>query len=136
MNLYRQYCRDSRNGVPSTPETRAANTAAAKARRDKNLVAYRARDREYRLRNPAKRKQWAATRAARLRGTPTRPMPPGCECCGRPPSGKKTVLCIDHCHLTGDFRGWLCDACNRGIGLLQEQPARAVEYLRRAYARF
>jgi hypothetical protein len=28
--------------------------------------------------------------------------------------------CVDHCHRTGEFRGLLCHACNRGIGLLQE----------------
>lgn len=41
-------------------------------------------------------------------------------------------LVIDHCHLTGRFRGLLCQACNSGIGALKESKdvfARALRYL-------
>jgi hypothetical protein len=44
---------------------------------------------------------------------PTRPRPELCELCG---ARKATDL--DHDHLTGKFRGWLCGRCNRGLGLL------------------
>ncbi len=47
---------------------------------------------------------------------PTRPLPKICECCGQSPGVK--AMNLDHCHKTGKFRGWLCSACNRGIGLL------------------
>ena len=60
-----------------------------------------------------------------------RPNPGWCESCGRFP---KRTLAIDHCHKTGRFRGWLCSACNGGIGLLGDDLAgllRAVEYLRK-----
>jgi Recombination endonuclease VII len=66
---------------------------------------------------------------------PTRPMPERCECCGRP-KGKK-ALHIDHCHLTGVFRGWLCFRCNAAIGLLGDTTdgtRRATAYLERAYS--
>jgi hypothetical protein len=39
---------------------------------------------------------------------------------------------VDHCHNTGVFRGILCNKCNRGIGLLEDDPARcraAASYL-------
>lgn len=42
------------------------------------------------------------------------------------------MLLIDHCHQGGHVRGLLCDQCNRGIGLLQDDPdvlERAVAYL-------
>lgn len=39
---------------------------------------------------------------------------------------------FDHNHETGEFRGFLCSACNTGIGLLQDSPQvleQALEYL-------
>ena len=41
------------------------------------------------------------------------PKPERCECCH-----KKTKLELDHIHGTTIFRGWLCRACNPGIGKL------------------
>ncbi len=47
---------------------------------------------------------------------PVRPHPENCEACGRNRGEKR--LCLDHDHTTQKFRGWLCNACNRGIGYL------------------
>ena len=52
-----------------------------------------------------------------------------CECCG-----KRKGRVIDHCHDTGDIRGYLCISCNNGLGLLgdtEESLEQAIEYLRR-----
>jgi len=45
---------------------------------------------------------------------------------------KVAKLCIDHDHVTGQFRGWLCQNCNRGIGMLDDNRdglLEAVDYL-------
>lgn len=56
------------------------------------------------------------------------PKPSTCECCGQIP--QKWVL--DHDHDTEQFRGWLCDQCNTGIGKLGDDVdgiVNALNYL-------
>ena len=70
---------------------------------------------------------------------PTRPYPTNnlCECCNNLEYRKKgdgTVasLALDHNHITGKFRGWLCFGCNTGIGKLGDSSRgiyQAAEYL-------
>ena len=68
--------------------------------------------------------------AYKLAGRPERP-PLGTPCynCGR--TDKKLVF--DHDHETLEHRGWLCDNCNRSIGMLGdtiESLERAIKYLK------
>lgn len=56
----------------------------------------------------------------------------GCAICQKNRSSIKKDLCVDHDHETGKIRGLLCDNCNRGIGLLQDNINllhKAIEYL-------
>lgn len=42
-------------------------------------------------------------------------------------------LAVDHCHTTKKVRGLLCNKCNRGIGLLEDNETllkNAIKYLR------
>lgn len=57
-----------------------------------------------------------------------------CAICRLPQNSKRnTRFCVDHDHDTGEVRGLLCDSCNRGIGLLKDDPRlleNAAKYLR------
>ena len=66
-------------------------------------------------------------KAKKLVGNPP-PPPPGscCDRCGRDPGPRYSKkfkmeisdLVFDHCHKTLAHRGWLCDNCNRSMGML------------------
>ena len=44
----------------------------------------------------------------------------------------KNPFRLDHNHGTGEFRGFLCDSCNTGLGKFKDDPEllnRAINYL-------
>lgn len=52
-----------------------------------------------------------------------------CQICGDP--DRKVVF--DHDHKTGEFRGFLCQACNSALGSFQDSPSlleAAISYLK------
>ncbi len=62
---------------------------------------------------------------------PTRPKPETCEICEKPASGK--AMHYDHCHASNTFRGWLCQNCNRGLGMFFDSPdllEKAKQYIK------
>lgn len=66
---------------------------------------------------------------------PSYPAPDFCEanCGAKLVEGKGTH--VDHCHTTGVFRGWICNRCNMGLGLLGDNVAglrRMIVYLERS----
>lgn len=46
-----------------------------------------------------------------------RPRPAVCEVCQ-----SHGIIVFDHCHLSGNFRGWICDRCNKVLGLVKDNP--------------
>ena len=56
-----------------------------------------------------------------------------CAICTNTASNKEgDRLAVDHDHKTGNVRGLLCAACNRGVGYFQDDPellAEAIKYL-------
>lgn len=38
-----------------------------------------------------------------------------------------TGICFDHDHATGAPRGWLCDRCNKVLGLVQDRVALLID---------
>lgn len=57
----------------------------------------------------------------------------GCGICGKPAAySKDGRLHVDHDHTTGKVRGLLCDKCNLGIGIFQDNVGLlegAIDYL-------
>lgn len=45
----------------------------------------------------------------------------GCAICGGLNENGK-ALHLDHCHQTGALRGFLCENCNRGLGMFKDNP--------------
>jgi len=63
-----------------------------------------------------------------VEGIPSYHAPDKCQLCG---GGGK--ICMDHCHQSSKFRGWLCDDCNIVIGRAKESPElleQMAKYLR------
>ena len=116
--------RQSQKRWKADPENRARMNAYNNKRR-----------RELGWTNPAQKARQRRYDRKR-RGIPeaTRPCPDDCECCSRK-LDKAFRTHLDHDHVTGKFRGWLCNQCNLGIGHLGdsiEGLERALAYLRRA----
>lgn len=91
-------------------ETHREQRRATKKRHyQEHIERYRVRHRHY------------ARKRLGPRAQPTRPEPDACELCGRQsPAGQS--LHLDHDHVTGGFRGWLCTHCNHGLGSFRDSP--------------
>lgn len=96
---------------------RSSDREAAANRRRSDPEGQRRRNEEYRLRQEAIRIEIAG-----------RPKPDLCELCGE----FHQRIVWDHCHASGSFRGWLCDRCNKVLGLVYDRPSilkRLARYL-------
>ncbi len=55
-----------------------------------------------------------------------------CAICKKHQMELKFILCIDHCHKTGQIRGLLCQSCNKGLGCFKDNLTlldSAINYL-------
>lgn len=80
-------------------------------RRRQAVADYRARDPE---RSRAQVRKYINNKLEKRAGEPR---PDKCEVCGE--GGR---ICLDHCHKTGVFRGWLCNRCNLFLGKVKDDP--------------
>jgi Recombination endonuclease VII len=89
----------------------------ARKRRAADPEAQRERTRRFRAKQLANQERVAG-----------RSKPDKCELCG----GAEFRIVFDHCHATEEFRGWICDRCNRVLGLVKDDPVllrNMAEYL-------
>lgn len=106
--------------------------ASARVWRAANKERIAALNKRYGEQNVDRRREQGRKRAGLP--DPTRPVPLTCESCDGPPNGNRTLV-LDHDHETGAFRGWLCNRCNRGVGLIGDTldaARKMVAYLERA----
>jgi hypothetical protein len=58
-----------------------------------------------------------------------------CPVCGKKQDGIRRTgnsFNVDHCHITGEVRGYLCQQCNAGLGLLSDDTSflkKAIEWI-------
>lgn len=95
---------------------RAKNTDRAReyaiANRETKAVYHKDWQQEHRKElNDYNRERWLATAYPHVTGIPETGPASSCEICG-----STDDICMDHCHETNAFRGWLCRACNLRVG--------------------
>ena len=75
--------------------------------------------------NSAEKREWNRTKP--------HIQPFKCPICGKKTiAGVTSKIVLDHDHLTGEIRGWICDSCNTGIGRFQDNTnimRKAIRYL-------
>lgn len=139
----RERRRAQRRAANMTPEQRERKRAAERQwRRVRNmgmtLEQWERRREQQRVANMspeqrARKREWALMQHYRItaeqRDALAIAQGCACACCG-----DVARLVVDHDHVTGRLRALLCHSCNTAIGLLKDDPARAIaaaEYLAR-----
>jgi hypothetical protein len=96
----------------------------AKAYRERNIEEVRKRERENARRmrslNPEREKERLRRHSEKLAKRRVeeagREKPDICDICGL----NEFKIVFDHCHTKGHFRGWICDRCNRVLGIVKD----------------
>jgi hypothetical protein len=65
--------------------------------------------------NRERQERWRQRREERYAREAGRPRPSRCDLCH-----EERRIVYDHSHNTGRFRGWLCDRCNKVLGLVRD----------------
>jgi hypothetical protein len=132
---HERFDKDHRHKDGLTSRCSACISAQRKVRYQENKEVVKALTKARYWANPKKARDWALSYKYNL--TPEQfhrlYISQECKCaiCAKHfPEEEK--MAVDHCHDNGNVRGLLCHACNRGMGLLKDNPdilRKAAEYL-------
>lgn len=126
-----------------TAKTIEEKRAKVNALYAKHKVKITARKKKWREANRERYLVWSRKSAlkisyAKLAEPVPYPAPAHCEGCGIAFATKGVKgPCLDHCHVTNRFRGWLCHKCNAALGMAGDSPEgvrKLLDYIVRAYA--
>jgi len=90
-----------------------------------------AKNRAYYKKDPVKHRLRERLKRRLELGLEILPEPENCEICHRI---TVKALALDHDHVTGKSRGYLCNTCNTGLGLFRDSEEllmQAIQYLKR-----
>jgi hypothetical protein len=123
--------RQQRKHYLSHRKKRLANSARWKEQNPELVQEYSTRKDRRAIRAAARRRYQAKERGwAECTEYPAPPTDNKCAICHR-----EALLCLDHDHETGKFRGYICRDCNMALGKLgdtTEAIRRVLAYLERA----
>jgi len=119
-----KYDRDYRGRHPETGRKAALkhrHRNLARIRKEQRDIKRQKRQNETMDQRRARLSIKASKRLAQQEKAAGRKRPNVCDLCsGVGLLGKGIVF--DHCHQSGEFRGWLCDRCNKVLGLVYDDP--------------
>jgi hypothetical protein len=102
-----KYAAQSKRYQKKYPEKgRAASMRWLERNREKARVLNRVGVAKYKAKKEAERVEIAG-----------RPRPSICDLCR---GNHHLGIVFDHCHESGNFRGWICDRCNKVLGLVAD----------------
>jgi len=94
---------------------RQANIVEIRKKAREAVAEYRKTD-QYKEASRKRIARFKAKQAAEREAIAGRPKPEKCEIC----DSDEFRIVWDHCHKAGHFRGWICDRCNRVLGLVRD----------------
>lgn len=122
-------CRQLRNQYPERRKEQQAKYYEKERERAETDPLYNLTRRIKTIRTTSRRLDYAEPNFTAEQLLPSFLAGPTCDICS-----DDTRMCIDHCHTTGDFRGWLCHRCNAAVGYFRDCVDRmkaGIEYLQR-----
>ncbi len=121
---------ERKSRAESSKRYRGRNVEELRLKRVANREKHAEQVRAARMADPeGYRKKYNAGKAARKVRLAGRSPGKCCEICHSEPEDFSSRLVWDHDHNSGNFRGWICDKCNRVLGFVKDSPWRLEDFI-------